>query len=771
MNGTGESAPEEGQLQPVPILPIKQEPGIKKFGRHGDIKRLMKVLSKRNEYIDLYLICQDGKLGCHKFIIGSQSRFLRLLIESANPEGDDCTIVFPDVKSQHMEVVLKFLYTGKLAITRADSNIIKELLERVLHIDAKVTLPDNIAPPAAKPSSSPGGSGGGTGGSPPSASKRDHPPPSGGDSSTSNGHDEPAEKRSRNDQPPPSQAPEEEACENKSELRARLGLPASSSSSLAPPTPPHELEYDESEVEILPAPEKPAPELVSLDEEQDQASLNHLRLFQAPKIISKRTGGGAPSNGPNDTSSGCPAPGPSNIPAAPKVVCKSTGYHPVPRVATKVKTSAVPTTDKVVNDVSDHVISDGEVNITPPAPNERLIVKKRQDTATLPGPPQDDDVFLPSTPPVHIPAAAVERAPAQQSVRATRTSTGSLQRAYLNEEALIGGNQDDVQPVAQMELASGLDGDDNDSDCHPGQDSRPGPSSSFKLPLPPGLAPGPEGYVIHRGKWVPESSIEKFKKKSHQGSFRRYNYNPITITGQMKDSTAANFAQPDGRWPCDQCPNVYSKQASLISHKSRIHNPKLKVKCPECPKLLSHKAAVAKHLLSHRPEEQWPYQCHCGKYFQAKGDIPKHWKTSKHLNDPKIPPDGSPEWRALLDATERFKLQQWYAQNGGTIPMEHVQVTVDNGDAESTAGESVAGSDFDFDPDDDLVFEPAAAVTDDSTELRPPPPLEEGETGTDSDGAPPPPPPGRRNSDGSIVVERPVRDTPTPFNISDILDG
>ena len=204
----------------------------------------------------------------------------------------------------------------------------------VLNRVFQVTLPDNIAPPAAKPSSPPGGSGGGTGGSPPSASKRDHPPPSGGDSSTSNGHDEPAEKRSRNDQPPPSQAPEEEACENKSELRARLGLPASSSSSLAPPTPPHELEYDESEVEILPAPEKPAPELVSLDEEQDQASLNHLRLFQAPKIISKRTGGGAPSDGPNDTSSGCPAPGPSNIPAAPKVVCKSTGYHPVPRGST-----------------------------------------------------------------------------------------------------------------------------------------------------------------------------------------------------------------------------------------------------------------------------------------------------------------------------------------------------------------------------------------------------------------------------------------------------
>ena len=54
-------------------------------------------------------------------------------------------------------------------------------------------------------------------------------------------------------------------------LHKALGFPSSGSSgaqhsSLAPPTPPHDLEFD-NDVEVLPPPEKPAPQLVSLDEE------------------------------------------------------------------------------------------------------------------------------------------------------------------------------------------------------------------------------------------------------------------------------------------------------------------------------------------------------------------------------------------------------------------------------------------------------------------------------------------------------------------------
>ena len=44
-----------------------------------------------------------------------------------------------------------------------------------------------------------------------------------------------------------------------------------------------------------------------------------------------------------------------------------------------------------------------------------------------------------------------------------------------------------------------------------------------------------------------------------------------------------------------------------------------------------------------------PYHCPlCFKRFQAKGDLPKHFFTSRHQNDPRIPPTGTPEWQTLL---------------------------------------------------------------------------------------------------------------------------
>ena len=53
---------------------------ITKFGRHGAIKRMMKILSKRRveDHVDLELVCQDGKkLAAHKFILSAQSQFLK----------------------------------------------------------------------------------------------------------------------------------------------------------------------------------------------------------------------------------------------------------------------------------------------------------------------------------------------------------------------------------------------------------------------------------------------------------------------------------------------------------------------------------------------------------------------------------------------------------------------------------------------------------------------------------------------------------------------
>ncbi len=86
----------------------------------------------------------------------------------------------------------------------------------------------------------------------------------------------------------------------------------------------------------------------------------------------------------------------------------------------------------------------------------------------------------------------------------------------------------------------------------------------------------------------------------------------------------------------------------------RSHNPNANIECPEgCGKKFTNRAAIRKHLLSHRPESEWPYAClFCDKRFQARADLPKHFKTSKHINDPNIPKQGTPAWIELMQRSE-----------------------------------------------------------------------------------------------------------------------
>ena len=94
--------------------------GMVKIGAFGNIRKLMHGLSSRDDsFLDLDLICADGNvLRCHKFIIGAQSTYLRQLmlsVENDGGNGEDgnrCRMNFPDVEVDHMEVILKFLYTG-----------------------------------------------------------------------------------------------------------------------------------------------------------------------------------------------------------------------------------------------------------------------------------------------------------------------------------------------------------------------------------------------------------------------------------------------------------------------------------------------------------------------------------------------------------------------------------------------------------------------------------------------------------------------------------
>jgi DNA-directed RNA polymerase subunit RPC12/RpoP len=56
----------------------------------------------------------------------------------------------------------------------------------------------------------------------------------------------------------------------------------------------------------------------------------------------------------------------------------------------------------------------------------------------------------------------------------------------------------------------------------------------------------------------------------------------------------------------------------LSKLKTNTISKKKKARCPECKKEMSGQSAIAKHLLSHRPQEEWPYSCIlCGKKFQV----------------------------------------------------------------------------------------------------------------------------------------------------------
>ena len=218
--------------------------------------------------------------------------------------------------------------------------------------------------------------------------------------------------------------------------------------------------------------------------------------------------------------------------------------------------------------------------------------------------------------------------------RVTRSRTGSLEHQNLNEEALF-----DQFGVRWLD-------NDNFNHSNIGQVG----SNSYEVPLPPPVPEPPrDGMVICRGKWT---SVGKSSKRGfvRQQGIRRHHYSPHTITGTVKETTLATLAEPDGEHQCMQCPARYNKLASLEMHIRRNHNPNLQVKCPECPKMLSCKAAIRKHLLSHRPESEWPFHCiFCFKRFQAKGDLPKHFFTYRHRHDPRIPEVGTDAWRQLLE--------------------------------------------------------------------------------------------------------------------------
>ncbi len=244
-----------------------------------------------------------------------------------------------------------------------------------------------------------------------------------------------------------------------------------------------------------------------------------------------------------------------------------------------------------------------------------------------------------------------------------RSSDGDDSHSRFTRSRIVGSrpsynelSDDDEQEGAENNSDIVSDDKEDDADYRPdfAQEERDArQDQEFELPpMPPPIPQDPNGLVIHRGRYVTaakKARILESREQPRPPTIRKHNPCKFSITGRKLDVTDYNQLEPAGIHKCPHCDNVYEKLVSLRKHIGRAHNTGARYKCPECPKLLTAKNALGKHLLSHRPESQWPYYCElCGKRFQAKADLPKHYFSNKHAGDPRIPIPQSPAWFEML---------------------------------------------------------------------------------------------------------------------------
>jgi hypothetical protein len=118
----------------------------------------------------------------------------------------------------------------------------------------------------------------------------------------------------------------------------------------------------------------------------------------------------------------------------------------------------------------------------------------------------------------------------------------------------------------------------------------------------------------------------------------------------IKVDKAANLKQSNKAKYSASREKSTSGQKSIAELMSEVVESSGRFFCPEnCVKSFGIRGHLPKHLLSHRPKNQWPFVClFCGQTFQARADLPKHFKTSKHNNDSRIPKQDTPAWVEMI---------------------------------------------------------------------------------------------------------------------------
>ena len=120
--------------------------------------------------------------------------------------------------------------------------------------------------------------------------------------------------------------------------------------------------------------------------------------------------------------------------------------------------------------------------------------------------------------------------------------------------------------------------------------------------------------------------------------------------GLVSDLTSTKIDKAANLKKTKKAEKSTSGQKSIDELMSEVVESSGKFFCPEnCGKSFGIKGHLRKHLLSHRPKHEWPYVClFCGQHCQARADLPKHFRSSKHINDSRIPKPGTTAWNELM---------------------------------------------------------------------------------------------------------------------------
>ena len=612
----------------------KMSPNVT-IGTFGEIKRLLKTLSKRDLHADMEFLCGPANhpLKCHRFIIGAQSEFLKAIMQASVSADGSCQIYLPDIDPKHMEVVLQFLYTGKMKLCGAQVSPVRDLLQSILKIDADFKLPYGDAIP--------------------------------GLSNNTNSKDD--EDRDRNGGPsPPSPndgSPENEGSAAPPKKRFRINSNTSSNSTKPnsnntshsihnsynmPMSPPHHLEAipsDEEEIQVFSPPPKSPPPTVDLSEPEDSGAVkiefnSELETMEDPDVTTNKSSRSIATEERNTNVK--KSFDQLTLPTAPKIIAKSTGggkRHVAKKSTTSFgkKNHQKTSPNKDISNTGD--TSKDTRNLYDIARNNLKLltnlVEEDEDSADHSN--QEDFAFAECSGQNDETNYHGPKEEPEESTEVVRRSDRPITRMVYDE--------DDFDPDYVDEE----------------------PTTSYYEPrhLPPPIPEAPEpGLVIYRGEWMKQSKVDRImaqreiNNQNRIDTVRKYHPNMHTVKGIPNTQNSEYINQAPGVYECVECGAKYESVRSLECHFKRAHNQNSHFDCPEgCGKKLASKSAIKKHLLSHRPQHEWPFRCEfCGKHFQARADLPKHYHTSVHKNDPRIPPEGSSEWHALL---KRAKVINW----------------------------------------------------------------------------------------------------------------